>query len=97
MYGLIGKLRAKPGQASALADILSAAGSDLPGCRSYVVALDPSDPDAVWVTEVWDDRASHEASLGLPRVQSAIAEGRPLIDAFEERTVTEPVGGHGLS
>lgn len=49
------------------------------------------------VTEVWESRASHEASLELPVVQQAIARGRPLIAGFGERFVTAPVGGHGLA
>ncbi len=69
----------------------------MPGCLSYVVAKDLGDPDAVWVTEIWDDEASHKASLSLPSVQAAIAEARPLIAGFDSHTVTEPVGGVGLS
>jgi hypothetical protein len=30
-------------------------------------------------------------------VQEAITQGRPLIAAFGESVVTEPVGGHGLT
>jgi quinol monooxygenase YgiN len=44
----------------------------------------------------WDNQASHQASLSLPAVQEAIAQGRPLIAEFGERFVTEPVGGYGL-
>jgi len=69
----------------------------MPGCLSYVVARDPGDPDSLWVTEVWESQASHEASLSLPAVQEAMATGRPLIAQFSERTVTEPVGGYGLA
>ena len=47
--------------------------------------------------EVWDDEASHKASLKLPSVQGAIAKGRPLIARFDHQTVTQPVGGHGLA
>ncbi len=71
--------------------------NSMPGCHSYVVARDPTDADAIWVTEVWDDQSSHQASLSLPAVQRAIARGKPLIATFAERFVTEPVGGHGLS
>ena len=48
----------------------------MPGRLSYVVAEDPNDPDALWVTEVWVDQAAHRASLQLPAVQAAIAKGR---------------------
>ena len=69
---------------------------DMPGCRSYIIATDPSDENAIWVTEVWDNEASHKASLSLPAVKNAIARARPMIAGFGERFVTTPVGGHGL-
>ncbi len=68
----------------------------MPGCLSYVVAIDPADADAIWITEVWDSEANHKASLGLPAVQAAIARARPLIAGFGERFITTPVGGVGL-
>ena len=97
MYGLIGKVTAVPGQREALAAILLEATGTMPGCFSYVIAMDPADADALWITEVWDDSASHEASLGLPAVQAAIARGKPLIAGFSHRVETIPVGGHGLA
>lgn len=96
MYGLIGKMMAAPGQRDALIAILLEGTSGMPGCLSYVIAHDPADPNAIWITEVWDSQASHEASLSLPAVQNAIARGRPMIAGFGERFVTQPVGGHGL-
>jgi len=96
MYGLIGRIETTPGDAPELASILVQGVAGMPGCLSYVVAHDPSDSDALWVTEVWDSRASHQASLSLPSVQEAIARGRPLIAGFSDRTETRPVGGHGL-
>lgn len=96
MFGLIGKIRAVPGQRDELARILAEGVAGMPGCLSYVVAHDPSDADAIWVTEAWVSREAHQASLSLPSVRDAIAEGRPLIRGFEERIETAPVGGHGL-
>ena len=96
MYGLIGKMIAAPNQRDALIAILLEGLSGMPGCLSYIVAKDPIDPNALWITEVWDNQASHQASLSLPSVQQAIAKGRPLIAGFGERFETEPVGGHGL-
>jgi quinol monooxygenase YgiN len=68
----------------------------MPGCLSYVIACDPADEDALWITEVWDSQASHKASLSLPSVQAAIAKGRPLIAGFSNRVETVPIGGHGI-
>jgi quinol monooxygenase YgiN len=97
MYGLIGKMNAQPGQRDALIAVLLEGIADMPGCRSYVVAKDPKDANAIWITEVWDSEQSHRASLSLPSVQQAIARGKPMIASFGDYTATEPVGGHGLA
>jgi quinol monooxygenase YgiN len=96
MYGLIGKMRTVAGKRDELAAILLEGTGAMPGCLSYVVALDPADGDVLWITEVWDSEASHRASLALPAVKDAISRGRPLIAGFESHTVTTPVGGVGL-
>jgi quinol monooxygenase YgiN len=96
VFGLIGKIVATPGQRDALISILLEGSGAMPGCRSYVVARDSSDADALWVTEVWDDKESHRAALSLPSVQAAIARGKPLIKDFASHFATEPVGGVGI-
>lgn len=97
MYGLIGKINLAPGQRETVVAALLEGIRSMPGCLSYIVAHDPSDPDAIWVTEVWDSKDSHQASLELPSVQQAIARARPHITGFGERFETIPVGGHGLN
>lgn len=97
MYGLIGKMTAVDGRRDELVAILLDGVSGMPGCLSYVVATDPADANAIWITEAWDSKASHDASLALPSVKAAITKGRPLIAAFGAGTVTTPVGGHGLT
>ena len=96
MHGLIGKATCVPGKRDEFVAILLEGVGAMPGCLSYVVARDPKDPDAIWITEVWDSKESHAASLKLPEVRQAIAKGRALIANFGEQTVTEPVGGYGL-
>jgi quinol monooxygenase YgiN len=97
MYGLIGKMTAAAGKRDELIDILLRGTGNMPGCLSYIVATDPTDADAIWITEAWDNEASHKASLSLPSVRDAIAKGRSLIAGFGNRVVTTPVGGHGLA
>ena len=96
MYGLIGKMTAVAGQRDALASMLLESTQSMPGCLSYVIATDPADTDALWITEVWDSAASHKASLSLPAVQATITKARPLIAGFSNRVETVPIGGHGL-
>jgi len=94
MFGLIGKMRAVPGQREALIALLLEGTRNMPGCLSYIVARDPA--DGIWITEVWDGRESHAASLRLSEVRSVIERARPLIAGFERGHETEPVGGVGL-
>jgi quinol monooxygenase YgiN len=97
MYGLIGKMTAVSGKRDELIDILLKGTGRMPGCLSYIVAKDPTDGNAIWITEVWDSKASHEASLSIPAVKDAIAMGRPLIAGFSDSVTTTPVGGVGLA
>src|SRR5688500_7742637 len=97
MYGLIGKMVATPGNRDALASIILNGAGTMPGCLSYIVAKDPREENALWITEVWDSADSHKASLSLPRVREAIAKGRPLIASFGDSVQSEPIGGHGLA
>ena len=96
MYGLIGKIVAHPGQRDELAKILIEGSTGMPGCLSYIIATDQDEADSLWVTEIWIDKSSHQASLSLPSVQTAIDRGRPLIAGFGARFETTPLGGHGL-
>ena len=97
MYGLIGKMTAVDGKRDELVAILVEGVAGMPGCLSYIVATEPGDASAIWITEAWDSKASHDASLTLPSVRAAIAKGRPLIASFGSGTITTPVGGHGLA
>jgi quinol monooxygenase YgiN len=92
MYGLISRIKASAGKREELALILFESTTALPGCLSYVVAKDSKDPDALWVTEVWESQTDHQASLTLPGVREAISKGRPFIVAFDQQFITEPIG-----
>ena len=96
MYGLIGQMLAAPGRRDELLAILGEGTADMPGCLSYVIARDPTNADALWITEVWTDKDAHAASLKLPSVLAAIAKARPMIAGFPQRFETIPVAGHGL-
>lgn len=96
MFGLIGKMKIAPGKRDTVTTALLEGVRSMPGCLSYVVAHDPTDANAIWITEVWDSKESHQASLKLPSVQQAIAQARPHITGFGERFETAPVGGQGL-
>ena len=96
MYGLIGQMLAAPGKRDELLAILGESTGDMQGCLSSVIAKDPANADALWITEVWTGKEAHAASLKLPAVQAAIAKARPIIAGFPQHFETEPVVGQGL-
>jgi quinol monooxygenase YgiN len=96
MYGLIASMTAVPGRRDDLISIVLTGVADMPGCLSYVVAKDANDADSIWISEVWQSKASHESSLTLVAVKDAISRAKPLTAGIGKHIQTEPVGGHGL-
>jgi quinol monooxygenase YgiN len=97
MYGLINRFKAHPGQRDALAASMLADFGPMAGCISFIVAEDPTDPDALWITEVWTDKASHTASMDIPSVKASIEIGMPLVADFGQMIETRPTGGTGIT
>ncbi|KRA45478.1 putative quinol monooxygenase [Devosia sp. Root635] len=96
MYGLIGKMLAAPGKRDELIATMLEGSVAMAGCLSYVIARDPASDNGIWITEVWDNKENHAASLAIPEVKATIAKAMPLITGFGERFETEPLGGIGL-
>lgn len=90
MHGLIARFTAHPGKRDEVAALMVSGGTP-PGCRSFVVANDPGDPDALWITEVWDSEEAWKASFDLPAVKASIDRVVPLVALFGKLTVTAPV------
>ncbi len=82
MFMLHGRLAAKPGKRDELLAILAEVEQNepMPGCRLYLVAVDETDADGVWVTEVWESEAAHSRSLQLEAVKEQIARAMPILD-----------------
>lgn len=91
MYGLIAKLTAAQDKREELIALLKSSAARMPGCYSYMVAKDSADDNVIWVTEVWDNEASHDASLSLPAVREAIPRAKLIVSHFEKIAATVPV------
>jgi len=96
MYGLIVKMTVVPGKREEMIRILMESAANMPGCFSYVVAKDAADENVIWVTEVWESAASHDASLTLPQVKNVVPQAKPLVANCERIAVSKPVWGQGL-
>lgn len=97
-YALHNQFTAQPGQGDALAEILLQAAEGLQAndaCLLYLVSRSPDDPNVLWVTEAWTDKAAHDASLQDEAVRAEVQRALPLI-ANVSRTELQVVGGKGI-
>ena len=96
MFMLHGRLGAKSGKREELLQVFVDAEhqAPLPGCRLYLVAVDETDSDGVWVTEVWESEEAHAASLQMERVKEQIARAMPLLDpeGYQQQRLDARVG-----
>ncbi len=98
-FGLYNKIPTQPGKRDALVDILlevAAFMQQVSGCDLYLVNVSASEPDTVWVTEVWESSEAHQASLSLDSSKAAMKLGMPLIAGAVESIKLVPIGGKGL-
>lgn len=95
-YGYIGSMRTRPGRRDEVAEILmgGADGLRAAGCDLYVVSV--SDDDTIWVTEVWQSREHHDASLQFPETKAAIAKAMPMLTGEFTRQELQVLGGLGI-
>lgn len=80
MYCLLLKTQLKPGSLEAFMEAMriNAAASvrDEPGCLVFDVLRDRSDPERVWLYEVYIDEAAFEAHMRTPHFLAS----RPLVE-----------------
>jgi quinol monooxygenase YgiN len=99
MHTLIGRLTTHPGKRDELAAILLHA-AELqaadPSCRQYAVFVSETDQDAVWISEAWDTKETHEATLQRSEVRRLVERGRPLLRGMPETIESLPEGVRAL-
>jgi len=100
MYLLHGKLKAKDGYKSELANILLEASKHVAkakGCKLYVIGNDESDKNAIYVTEIWDSKEDHDNSLKAEGVSELIKNAMPIIDGQPQKgQELQILGGVGI-
>jgi len=99
LYGYIGSMRTREGHRDEVIEILLGGADGLrdAGCQLYAVGSDPADADVIWVSEIWDSRELHDASLQLPETKAAIGRAMPLLTGEFTRQELNVVGGLGVS
>ncbi|MFG3302041.1 putative quinol monooxygenase [Micromonospora chersina] len=97
-YGYLGSMRTRPGCRDDVVAILLSGVEGLreAGCELYVVGVSDQDDVTIWVSEVWQSKQHHDASLRLPETRAAIGRAMPMLTGeFTSQEVTV-VGGLGL-
>jgi quinol monooxygenase YgiN len=98
-YSLINKLTTKPGKRDEIIKILLESGkafNDNAACILYLVCEDATDPDRIWVIDVWTSKEAHTAALAQPELKPFIAQTIPLLEGMPEQVEVVPAGGKGL-
>ncbi len=93
MYGVIAKLTLHPGKREEVIALLSENSRNLPGCFSYIIADDLGNGNTLWITEVWESKASHDASLNFRAGQAILPRVQQMTVIFEKIAETIPVAG----
>jgi len=95
------KFTAQPGRGDELAELLLAAADSLreaAGCELYLINRAVSEPDVVWVTELWLSQEALDGSLEQLQTDAGkarVAQVNALLDTNPELTELEPLGGVG--
>ena len=91
MYGIINRFTAHPGRRDELIAAMTSDAGGMEGCHSFVVALDPVDPDAMWLTEVWESKDHWQVSVDQLGVKESLAVAIPLVKDWGTTVETEVV------
>ncbi len=95
------KMTAREGQGEALAQRMLEVADGLrstAGCEQYVINRSRTEPDAVWVTEVWASQEALDAALKELQTESgkaAMAKVKAVLEGSPEPVELEPLGGVG--
>ncbi|MQY19827.1 putative quinol monooxygenase [Nocardia macrotermitis] len=91
LFSVFGRMTALPGRRAEVIALIkesaSAGGADS-GLLTYSINTALDDPDAIWVTELWTDRESHDATT---RSAPVAAVTRRFLELLAE----QPAGYYG--
>lgn len=99
LFSVNGSLSAAPGKRDELLQYLLEAAEEMEhveNCYIYSVGIDPEDNAKVYVYEVWEDQAAHQASLQLDVFKNLITKARPIITDMADYPNLVIKGGKGI-
>ncbi|MEG9295011.1 putative quinol monooxygenase [Mangrovibacillus sp. Mu-81] len=99
-FSLFGKFTVQEGERDTMVDILLEAAESMKSldeCDLYIVNISESEPNSVYVYEVWSNENAHQASLTLEATQTLIRRSKPMITGMERINTLHTRGGKGIS
>jgi len=74
-YGYIGSMKATAGHRDDVISILLSGVDGLrrAGCHLYVVSAAQGDDETIWVSEVWESKEHHDASLAMGDLATTVS------------------------
>jgi len=97
-FGMQAVITAAQGKGNELANIMlhaSKAVAKMDGCILYLVQQSLTDDSKVLITEVWDNKESHAASLTNENIRVLINKAKPIIIGMDHNPATF-IAAHGL-
>lgn len=95
-FGMQAVLIAAEGKGDELANFMleaSQAVSKMDGCILYLVQQSLTDNSKVLITELWDNKESHAASLTNETIRVIIMKAKPIIIIGMEHNPAKYIGG----
>jgi quinol monooxygenase YgiN len=91
-------MKTRPGHRDDVVAILTSGADGLrdSGCDLYLVGVATNDDVTIWVTEVWQSKEHHDASLRLSEAKAAIAKAMPMLTGEFAGHELTMVGGLGV-
>jgi len=98
-FGMQAVITSAQGKGDELAEIMLQASkivAKMDGCILYLVQQSLTDNSKVLITEVWDNKEFHAASLTNKHIRALITKAKPIIIGMDHNPA-KYVGGHGFS
>lgn len=95
-FCIYGKLTARTGKVDELLGYMQEVVAEmekLESCFCYLLGKSEQEPDSLFIYEVWENEAAHDASLTLDVFKDLIAKARPIIAGMENMDSLTIVGG----
>jgi quinol monooxygenase YgiN len=82
MFSVYGRMTAQPGRRDEVVDLIREsvrAGGEATGLIAYSVNATLEEPDTIWVTELWTDRAAHDSTTHSEPVRTVTQQMLALL------------------